>query len=488
MAKINLSSASVEAGHPLLAIIPCQGGALYNQVQVDIFDVGIRNPGLRLGFSFPPSAQNEGVFEVPVETGNLPVGIYQIVHVRFHGPRSQDVEWQLDVLPSSEQTRIVFEVRAAGTALRSENEVLEELIRREIELERSFNSAIDIRVSKSEKPTKVYSAFVFVRDVLIGTRIRFDQYELLPTRAGLDSEDGVNFVNEFMARHTAVGVHFEYDDQLRQRSQQSNPVCVVHFPNLVGNNFDEALSYCTNQTELLLLALALSRDSSGRIFEIVLVDRVEPSATKYSPSEHYVGNLLTGQLSGECADSLDAYLAGMRKNSLNQFLVELYKEARRERHYDFQYLRFWQILEVLADSRNYDSNLQLVDYEGEVMLDNGRPRLANNAPHAVFCLFRESGFGGTEATWKDVNIWFALRNAVAHHGAIAKFEQLSRESVREWARLGIKEIGQTPGHDPVLWRLKEDAKLLLMRRLTLGDRFCDTVETGSAFSPSTSRI
>ena len=60
---------------------------------------------------------------------------------------------------------------------------------------------------------------------------------------------------------------------------------------------------------------------------------------------------------------------------------------------------------------------------------------------------------------------FAFRNAFAHHGAVARFTELSRDSVKKWAQLGHEELSATPGHDRFLWELKEDTKLLLMRRL-----------------------
>ena len=65
---------------------------------------------------------------------------------------------------------------------------------------------------------------------------------------------------------------------------------------------------------------------------------------------------------------------------------------------------------------------------------------------------------------EKVNVWFAFRNAVAHHGSIARYPESSRSNVRAWAEWGHEEIAKT-GHDRFLWELKEDAKLLLMSRL-----------------------
>jgi hypothetical protein len=189
-------------------------------------------------------------------------------------------------------------------------------------------------------------------------------------------------------------------------------------------------------------------------------------AVKYAVTSPYVGNLLLGDLSGEKFESVQTYLDGITSSETNRFLASLYKEARRERNRDFQYVRFWQILETMAEGRNYDPNTELRDYEGNLMKDeDGRPRLAKGSVNTVFNLFREEQIGDTSTVWKHVNVWFAFRNAVAHHGAISRFASLSRKSIREWARTGWEELQKTPDHDVLLWMLKEDTKLVLMRQL-----------------------
>jgi hypothetical protein len=129
----------------------------------------------------------------------------------------------------------------------------------------------------------------------------------------------------------------------------------------------------------------------------------------------------------------------------------------------------------LAENRNYDPRAPLLDYEGNAVMQDGQPLLAKGSVNTVFSLLRDSGVGSTESTWQNVNVWFALRSAVAHHGAVSRFEQLDREKVKEWARIAVQEVSETPGHDRFLWELKEDVKLLLMRRLSMGEGIPDPV-------------
>lgn len=168
---------------------------------------------------------------------------------------------------------------------------------------------------------------------------------------------------------------------------------MVHFPALLASSFEEVRDHCIDKTNDLLLALALTRDAGGTIFDLVSLNRRSGDAMKFSVSSSYVGNMLTGHLSGEGAERIDAYLRGLQDETMNHFLVSLYKEARRERSRDFQYVRFWQILETIAEGRNYDPNALLLDYDGNPMVDGGQHRRIKGSIAIVFNLLRESGIG-----------------------------------------------------------------------------------------------
>jgi len=168
------------------------------------------------------------------------------------------------------------------------------------------------------------------------------------------------------------------------------------------------------------------RDAGGVIFDVVFVDRSSGRTTKFTAPPTYAGNPLTGQLAGESAEFLKAYVEGISEDSMSAFMAELYKEARRERDPRYQYIRLWQLLELLADQEEFDPSEPLTDYEGIRMdKDNGSPRLSKGSIHTVFRLLREAQLGSTEQTWKDVNVWFAFRSAVAHYGAPSEFHRLA---------------------------------------------------------------
>jgi len=465
MPIVELATSSAVKGDAIELRLQHKQGSNYAQLQVEVFDCGVPNPSSKLGFGTTSKRTAEDEVAVDIDTRHLAVGVYEVRFVRLHDGGEANEKPHLDLVAGKDYPRTFFEVVDSPEAARPLEIIQEEVRQLEQEVERRFLEPVDIR-NDTSMPSDLYTAFVFIKDVLIGTRIRLERLELVPTNDGIGVRDSHDFVNRFLAQNTSTGIIFEYGGQLEAQSRRASPVCVVHFPAVQSNSLGAARDYCIGKTNALLLALALSRDAGGSIFDAVLINHRTGQSTKFTIPPAYVGNLLTGQLAGESAESLEAYVKGLSADSMGAFLVELYKEARRERDPRYQYIRLWQLLELLADQEGFDPREPLTDYEGAMMEEeNGSPRLSRGSVHTVFRLLREAQLGSTEQTWKDVNVWFAFRSAVAHYGALSEFRRLSRVSVKGWAQIGIDEIAEARGHDRFLDTLRWMTSLLLMRRL-----------------------
>lgn len=467
MRKISLSSSAVERGEPLGIVITDADIPAGGSVRVSVFEAGLLNCSWRYGSSLVPAHLGNGNYRVEVQTDTFEPGFYQIPQLSCADRADTSSLAQANLLQPNE--RLVFEVIKSGERRRSSAEVLQQVARLEERLQQEFLEPFvvctDIEQGTLSQQQQGFSTFVFVRNLLIGNRIRFPHYELVPTGNGLDERDSVDFVNRFLAERTLLAASFEYNGPSQEAARNGNPVCVVHFPNIVAFNEESVLTHCSQEVATLLLALALSRDSSGEIFSVVIFNRSQQQVKLHSRPKSYYGNLVTGAFAGEGALRVNSYLDGLSRDSMSRFLVELYTEAQREEVSDFKYIRYWQILEMLADAENYDRSQPLKDYEGKLMMDGERTRRVNSAVERVFSLIRDLGIGNTETTWENVNVWFAFRSAVAHHGAVGRFEQLDREYVKQYARRASQQIKERGGHDHFLWSLKEEVKLILSRRL-----------------------
>lgn len=334
----------------------------------------------------------------------------------------------------------------------------------EAQLEYDFLEPVQAVLGLAQPATRHFTAFVFVRGMLIGSQMRFPNFEIVPTNAGMEGKDALVVVNKFLRERTTTGIQFGLSDERLQQSLQANPVCVFHFPAVRAPSPQEVRSYAVRVTEEVLLAMALTRDASGRVFDCVIYESTG-QAFSFAESPSYVGNMLTGWLSGESPETIENFASRIGQSPADRRLVQLYKDARSESSPDFQYVRYWAVLEALADSREYDSDAPLLDFEGNQMYaDSGRPLVVNSGVSSVFNFMRESGVGTTERNWKMINTWFAFRTAAAHYGALGNFGQLTRPNVRAFAQNAFDTI-QAVRHDQYLWELKEDVKLLLMCRL-----------------------
>ncbi len=465
MSIVEIATSSAVKGQAIELRLQHKRGSEYAQLQVEVYDCGVLNPSPKLSFGTIPKRTAEGESVVDIDTRHLAIGVYEVRFLRLHDGGEVNEKPHLDLVAVKDYPRTFFEVVQSPEDVRPLDVIRGEVEQLEQEAERRFLEPLDIRDDIS-MPGALYKVFVFIKGVLIGTRVRLDRLELVPTNDGIGAQDAHQFVNNFLERRTSAGIIFEYGGQLESQSRRANPVCVVHFPAVQSNSLDAARDYCVEKTNAVLLALALSKDAGGAIFDVVLIDRSSGRSTKFTIPSAYVGNLLTGQLAGESAESLETYVEGILEDSMSAFLTELYKEARRERDPGYQYIRLWQLLELLADQEEFDPSECLTDYEGIVMEEeNGSPRLSKGSIHTVFRLLREAQLGSTEQTWKDVNVWFAFRSAVAHYGALSEFHRLSRVAVRRWAQTGMDEIASAGGHDKFLDSLRWMTRLLLMQRL-----------------------
>lgn len=405
---------------------------------------------------------------VLIDTSNMQPGYYELVAARVVTNPSSEIPaepvvhqvWQ----PRLSDERVIFEVAHNSRAVTSAA-LIQEVSVAESQLESDFLRPVEALLGGAQGGQRQFTAFVFVRGMLVGTRMRFAHFEIVPTGGGVETIDALNSVNAFLRERTRTGVQFKYSKDRQLQSSNANPVCVFHFPAVRANSPEEVRSYAAGLAGEVLLALALTRDASGRVFDCVVFEH-NGKAWSFAEADNYVGNLLTGWIAGETPETIEKYAAQVSRDVADRLLVRLYKDARSEPSIEFQYVRFWAILEALADLREYDPDDPLLDFQGNCMrAESGCVLTLKGGVNSVLNLMRENELGTTERNWKMVNTWFAFRTSVAHHGGLANFTQLSRPAVRAFAQDALEEVRAGGGHDQFLWNLKEDVKMLLMRRL-----------------------
>lgn len=440
----------------------------YDQAQIDIFDTGKLNPTSKLGFSSKPIKRIGDAYIVEFDTENLECGIYEIKIVRLHTPKSKSTEKKrIDFVGGENFQRVFFEVSIKKNERIIEKDLKNLTFKIEHENEKHFYSGIDI--SKSGN-VENYAVFVLIKGLKIGLRYRLDKFEILPTDKGLDSIDKLNYTNDFLKYRTSTNFVFLYDDETKTKSHNENPVTFAHFPKIYSDNIDNVRQFVSEKVQFLLQAFSLTRNASGEIFDIIIIKLGSNEAYRYSISNPYKGNLIIGRMAGENAESLGLYIRNMEANSFNSLLVNLHKETLKEKNGGFMILRYWNILETLAENKNYCRNDNLLDHDDNFIYEinkNGDSIIQKiSGPlNIVYNLVRKSLYPQTKESYEQIKMWYAVRNCIAHFGTISSYSKLNSPRDRKYAEKAYKIIKTRNDYSPILFSLKETTRILLMKEL-----------------------
>lgn len=436
--RVLLDRAAYLQGEEVKVAVEAEGVEGFEQLQIDVFQIGVNNPSSRLGFGKEAISDEGGVYRQVFLTTGFPFGFYEIKLVRFHTDKEGSETPPVDFLSGKEFERALFEI-APPFALSKSKENVESAV---VELEAAIEEAFLAPRYANGLPGDVareFAVFVYVGKLLIGRRYRLDRFDLVPSPAGVSDDHETAAVNAFLQHCTSTELTFTKDSHEPTQSQRDNPVCVAYFPTVIANSKEQARAYCFSLADTAILSLGLMRGSSGRIFATVVIPRYGDEPTLFLTRSSYTGNLLTGGVAGEKPEILEQYRQRIENDPKARLWADLYREAQKEEHSDFMYFKYWQVLEAMAEDLVDPQGDEYIDEEGNPIADAKELKETGSTTKKVFRLLNLAKYGSAKAAWDNANKWFALRTAVGHKGATSQFEHLQREPVRDWARKALLE-------------------------------------------------
>lgn len=295
-----------------------------------------------------------------------------------------------------------------------------------INKERDNDFLSGIGDSSNSKERNVYLGIVFIKNCLLTTRMRIGQYELIPyERMGFDSE--LQVVNSFFSDY---GLEVEFDEKsISEKYSGTHPVAVVHFPVVYASSEIEALKIIFDESSKLNNILSVMRMSNGNILGMVVINKKTGEKNIELGVNNYHGNILGGFLSGENPSILKKRIEIVRNNTQKQLMLSLYNEALNEMKPDFQYFRFWNLLELIARSKDY-IGISMTEWDGTPIKNKkGHVRkIQDDACDLVYELIKScfKSIGKNESEFADkvnnktikeqMEIWYRHRNCVVHSG------------------------------------------------------------------------
>lgn len=435
--KISLSRNCIKPGDELFVQVEGEDIKEYGAIEICVSPAAVRNPRatelLRTPFV-------NGIARASVHTENLAYGYYEIA---FFKPiptiglakLPEERTWMC----GDDFGRKIFKVASCAACIASDA-LVEIVSAKDAEMLTQFESGILLPGTSIRNE---YRALCFISGILIPADIQFQNWELLK-HAPLDGRDVLASVNEFVREFPTwtFGQGFNYDDVLKAQFNLGRPVCLVHFPKLICNDVEQAKAFCVDRSRILAECLCLNQGGAGKDFSVVIVDLKRETAKLWVDPGHFGGNLLGGAF-GTPMD-IEAMCEKLEAQPRLRFFVSLYKEARQEADVSYQYLRYWQLLETIAETKNYlvtdamiclETNTPLLDSKG-VPRTIGRSDKNGDRPDSKMIVYRLISdtaaamrarnaslltvFSDTASASYDlekyVRAWHAMRNAAGHFG------------------------------------------------------------------------
>lgn len=320
----------------------------------------------------------------------------------------------------------------------------------------------------STKSEIQFEAYAFVKNLLLGQEYILDWVRCFPL-GNMEMRDEfavvdytlLNFANIDFANIIIDKNPWELVDVM-----QSTPVAVINLADIKAKDLNKALDICTKKIYLLVLCLSFGRMACGEIFNITLINKSIWQIHIMPKERLYTGNLWTWYLTGENSELIQNQLKALETSPMKTFRLRLYNEALGEQNDEFKYMRYWQILETIADSKNYDANQPLIDFNGNVILNADKTgRSLSNPVDKVYELLRS--LKQKNNVWEHVihdkiepidlrdmvNYRLAFRNSVAHFWSITKRTELRDKRVKKYAKDAIDKIRANNRLDFILWDL-----------------------------------
>lgn len=469
----------VVSSEKVLVTIASESIKNYSQFQIDVFSCGVDNPAMVWASGAPMDDANSNVACITIDSAQLPAGVFEVKVVTFHTPRiAGTTPDHLQIVSGTDFPRVFLEVFPIGAVVQKGHDLAAMIKSKEDEREAHFLDGISA-IGTPPEQNKRYCVFTLLVGVLVTSRLRFDRWEVVPFH-GLDAHDSFAIAHDFLATRTELKFKFPYTDDAKEISRRSKPVCVVHFPLIYAPSNEVARDYCRGRAFMLGHALSAHRGATPETICSIVYDIDADKAKLFTEEPIYRGNLAGGAISGENAETIEASVNAITKSAQMRYFYLLYSNARSEEQPDFQYLRYWQFLEAVAESKNYDEEDVLLNFNGDpILMEDETPQKIAGPRSQVFELVKSHKLAGgvgesnvfmmggekvQHSLLEMVNFWYAMRNAAAHFGCFLPEDKVQKERFRYYGKcMMLKKLTAKAGYDYILSDLRSIANLVLLR-------------------------
>ncbi|TIW20879.1 MAG: hypothetical protein E5V65_07280 [Mesorhizobium sp.] len=342
-------------------------------------------------------------------------------------------------------------------------------------------------VTKPEEGSR-FLVQVFAVGCLIYARQQLEGYSILPLGLGLSHRNMWEIVNGFLESEGREPIAFV--DQTEQSFMASTPIFVITYEEVVAADIDAASDYCIKHSQHIFSILGLDRGQKPRAFAYVIGQYDTPNLWHWFAFPGYQGNLLSDFNPVETSNRIERLLPRLEANPFSRLIVSTYGDATGEQEYGFALLRFWAVMELIAE-HTVAIGAAVTNPDGSPILNaKGNPETTSSKHGRVYeyilstGLYSSTGYyteagvqktvfvgdltsqsasSATEAIslWDMVRAVYAIRNSIAHEG---QFDPAKAQTGDKYQQLAARLTTRPQGPDPLQF-IKSQARLAIGREV-----------------------
>jgi hypothetical protein len=433
-----------------------------SNISTDVFRASVARNDLMIGFGKSPVKRGTSLMVSVRLPENTDTGTCFISGATFMGPNA---EVDQGAMRKVQFEPVFFDIRPHFSSPTTWAEIEADIQKLEKQRKEFSNRPhTTASANTSGAPVVKFIVMIFAVGCLIHGRQQLEGYTISPTGVGLSHKRLLDIMNSELAKE-----EFEplmYQAELEEQFARGTPTVAIKYACVRAVSHDDALDYCRGHSRLIFELLGRNQGQIPREFGGVAIEIGSTNRWQFFEMPGYRGNLVSDFSPDALAKSIERTLPILENNSFARLLTRVFAEATGETDFGYRFLRFWTVLELVADRKISNDGSPLMHPDGRSILkSNGNSETTNSKHGRIYKYillsgnfttihsYQENGanrtiivagdvsnpnFGpGSEvfSLWEVVRAACAVRNSVAHEG---HFDATTASAGDQYQRLAAR--------------------------------------------------
>lgn len=332
-------------------------------INVNIFKVNVARNNFALGFGFKPKGSDKKIKIEKTLPDTMSEGLYTVQNIKLIFDESGDKTY---LLLQNKNLPLLFFVVVDNKKKHYDEMTLNELISTLTEKRKEYRNRI-LQTSTTSASRKIYKVLVIGVGCLVHSSQELSGYTIYPLGTGLSYKHMNEAVNSFLK--PSYRFELPYDHEIEKAFKNATPLFAIDYKRVEAADHNNAISHCINISENLFTILAYDKGQRPRPVATIILD-IETGQMWHSfHFPGYSGNLVSDFDPKSTADKIDRVLPLIDQVPWVKLLLESYGNAIAESNFDFAYLKYWAILEMVAKKYVTDNNIAIIRPNNSLIKD-----------------------------------------------------------------------------------------------------------------------